>query len=114
MDKNNILQYTPKNNEKYKDISKIVDVTKFENFIDKINNVNVSESEKEFLKLAATRHIRFNYAAIAEYYCHASKEMQEIMEELALVIIDEDDAIANGYVRFKKEINKMLGEDNNA
>ena len=53
-----------------------------------IKNSNVSDEEKKFLTIAAYRHYVFNYSKIAEYYPHASKEMQELMEESALVIID--------------------------
>ena len=75
-----------------------------------IKNSNVSEEEKKFLKLAASRHIVFNYAKIADYYAHASKEMQELMEQSALVILDIDDAIANGYVKLSKDIERILEE----
>ena len=55
----------------------------------------------------------FNYKNIAEYYAHASKEIQELMEKSALVIIDVDDAIANGYVKLSETIADLLarGED---
>ena len=68
------------------------------------------EEEKEFLRLAATRHIVFNYARIADYYAHSNKEVQKLMEESALVIIDINDAIANGYVKLSKNIEKIMRE----
>ena len=71
---------------------------------------NVSPEEKEFLLKAATRHIVFNYAKIADYYAHATPEMQRLMEQSALVIIDIDDAIANGYVRLSTTIEKLIEE----
>ena len=60
--------------------------------------------------MAASRHIVFNYAKIADYYAHADKEMQELMEQSALVILDIDDAIANGYVKLSKDIEKLISE----
>jgi hypothetical protein len=36
--------------------------------------------------------------------------MQELMEQSALVILDIDDAIANGYVKLSKDIEKILEE----
>jgi hypothetical protein len=39
------------------------------------------------------RFIEFNYKNIAEYYSNAPKEIQELMEDLALVIIDFNKAI---------------------
>lgn len=75
-----------------------------------IKNSNVSEEEKKFLTIAAYRHYVFNYSKIAEYYPHASKEMQELMEESALVIIDIDDAIMGGYVKLSNKLNQLIEE----
>lgn len=75
-----------------------------------IKESTVSPEEKEFLMKAATRHIVFNYAKIADYYAHATPEMQKLMEQSALVIIDIDDAIANGYVRLSTTIEKLIEE----
>lgn len=59
--------------------------------------------------LAANRHIKFNYAQIAEYYCHASKKVQELMEKSALVVVDINDAIKNGFARFSKRLEELCG-----
>lgn len=74
-----------------------------------INASSVTDEEKKFLLKAAQRHMGFNYKLIAEYYANASEEMQELMEKSALVIIDYDDAIANGYT---KMMNKIRGLEN--
>ena len=79
-----------------------------------IKNSNVSEEEKKFLTIAAYRHYVFNYSKIAEYYASASKEMQELMEESALVIIDIDDAIKNGYVKYSKRIQQIIEDSKKA
>lgn len=92
-------------------IQELVEYEKSDKFIDKIKKLNLSDDEKDFLIKASTRHYTFNYSKIAEYYAHSNKEMQEIMEELALVIIDYEDAIKNGYTLLSKEINKMSEED---
>jgi hypothetical protein len=68
-------------------------------------------SPHEFLLKAAQRHRVFNYRNIAEYYAQASPEMQDLMEKSALVIIDYEDAIANGYVRLSERL-KRLRDDN--
>ena len=103
-----IPQYVPKNEKP--SIESLTDYTKYSKLIRDINNSTVSEEEKKFLKFAASRHIVFNYSKIADYYAHASKEMQELMEQSALVILDIDDAIANGYVKLSKNIEKILEE----
>lgn len=82
--------------------------TKYDKLVQEINVSSLSEDDKQFLRMAATRHIIFNYSRIADYYAHASKEMQDLMEKSALVIIDFDDAIANGYVRLSKNIEKIM------
>ena len=78
-----------------------------------INASNVSEEEKQFLRLAAGRHVVFNYSKIADYYAHASAEMQALMEESALVILDIDDAIANGYVKLSSKMRNLVAESKN-
>ena len=85
-------------------ISELVDTTKSQELIKKIQDANISEEQKSFLINASYRHNAFNYSKIAEYYAHQDKEMQELMEESALVIIDFDDAIKNGYVELRQKI----------
>ena len=82
--------------------------------LDNIKKSGVSENEKKFLTIAAYRHYVFNYSRIAEYYASASKEMQELMEESALVIIDIDDAIKNGYVKYSKRIQQIIEDSKKA
>lgn len=89
-------------------IEGLVDTEKYSKLIYEINHSTVSEAEKKFLRLAAARHIAFNYNYIADYYAHATPEMQELMEQSALVMLDIDDAIANGYVKLSKDIRKIL------
>lgn len=101
-----IPQYLPKNEKP--NLYELCNTYKYDKLINKIKASNLSEEEKKFLMVAASRHIVFNYSKIADYYAHSSKEMQELMEESALVIIDIDDAIANGYVKLSKNIEKIM------
>lgn len=91
-------------------LSSLTDTRKYGKLVAEIKKSNVTQEEKDFLLLAAMRHVVFNYAMIADYYAHASKEMQELMEQSALVILDVDDAIANGYVLLTEDIKKILDE----
>lgn len=104
-----IPQYEPKN-EKPK-LDAVYDLTKYSKLLARINKSGVSDEEKKFLKFAASRHIVFNYSKIADYYAHADKEMQELMEESALVILDMDDAIANGYVVLSEKMKQLIEEE---
>ena len=103
-----IPHYTPA--EKQPPLDSLVDIQKYSKLIGDIEKSNVSDAEKRFLKFAAARHIVFNYAFIADYYAFASPEMQELMEQSALVILDIGDAIANGYVTLSKDIQRILDE----
>ena len=85
-------------------LSDCIDKQKYLELLKEIENSTVSDAQKKFLKLAATRHIRFIYKNIAEYYASTNSEMQRLMEHSALVIIDIDDAIRNGYARLTKEV----------
>jgi hypothetical protein len=101
-----VPQYLP--SKEKPPIESLMDYSKYSKLLANIKNSNVSEEEKKFLKLAASRHIVFNYAKIADYYAHTSPEMQRLMEKSALVIIDFDDAIANGYVRLSENIKRIM------
>ena len=89
----------------------LFNVGKFEELISDIEESDVPDDVKDFLRKAATRHIVFNYGKIAEYYAHASKEVQELMEDSALVIIDLDASIEKGYTRLRDDIYEIMLED---
>jgi hypothetical protein len=61
--------------------------------------------------LAAERHTVFDFKKVADYYSHATEEMQDLMERSALVIIDFDKAIENGYVVLTDQILQQYAED---
>ena len=89
-------------------ISELIQEMKVGDLLEEIENSGVSSAEKEFLKKAAYRHYVFDYRKIAEYYAAASEEMQQLMEKSALVIIDYEDAIMNGYSKLTEKIKQML------
>ena len=89
----------------------LVDTTKRDDLVRKIQTADIPSDIEEFLKNAAQRHLRFNYRNIAEYYANAPKEVQELFEDSALVIIDYDKAIENGYVKLTKAIESMIYDD---
>lgn len=93
------------------DVLELVNDEKTNELIEEIKKSKVTKKEKDFLIQGAQRHLIFNYKKIAEYYANASEEMQELMEKSALVIIDFDNAIANGYVRMKSEIDRMREDE---
>lgn len=93
-------------------INELFDKTKTERLQENIIKANLPSEITDFLLSAATRHTVFNYKKIAEYYPHVSPDIQELIEESALVIIDFEDAIANGYAKLKSLIDDLKDEDN--
>lgn len=104
----NVPQYEPTGAKP--SLSQLYDADKTDDLIAEIEASGLSKEEKGFLLRAAGRHTVFNYGLIAEYYAHASPEMQELMEKSALVIIDVDNAIANGYATLMGEVLDAMGE----
>ena len=93
------------------DIWELVDTAKADSFLEEIREANITDDEKDFLIKATRRLYEFNYKKIAEYYAQATPEMQELMEHLALVIIDFDNAIAYGYAQLSAALEEMRAED---
>lgn len=93
------------------DISELYCTEKMTELLDAIEaSEEIGDDEKEFLRMAAMRHVVFDYRNIAEYYAAASKPMQMLMEASALVIVDFNDAIKNGFVRLRGTVGEMLNE----
>ena len=92
-------------------VQSLADTSKSDCLIRDIEMSNVSEQEKAFLIKASYRHIVFDYHSIADYYSHASKEMQALMEDSALVIIDFERAIELGYVKLSEEIAEQFAQE---
>lgn len=94
--------YTP--SDRCPTLLELVDMSKANRLISEIQKSTVQDEEKEFLIEAARRHSVFHYENIADYYVHASHEMQHLMEKSALVIIDFDKAIQYGYTSLSLEV----------
>lgn len=88
----------------------LIDKTKYNELARNIAKADIPDDVKEFLMYGATRHIVFNYGKIADYYAHTTPEIQRLMEQSALVIIDIDDAIANGYVVLSEKMKVLIDE----
>jgi hypothetical protein len=101
--------YEPKNVKPH--VLELYDNQKTKRLIREIDSSALPIEEKMFLVDAARRHTIFNYEKIADYYAHSSKEMQEFMERSALVIVDFEKAIQNGYVRLCDDIKKQYLEE---
>lgn len=85
-------------------LSQLVDTIKTDELLKDIDAMIAPNGVKSFLRVAATRHYKFNYQAIAEYYARAPKNVQQLFEDSALVIIDFDAAIEGGFVQMNKRL----------
>lgn len=90
------------------EISDMLDSSRADELIQEVEAADIPEEIREFLIQAALRHNVFNYRNIAEYYAHAEPEVQKLFEKSALVIIDVNDAIANGYVQLATDITDIM------
>jgi hypothetical protein len=85
-------------------LSALIDRGKTEELIAGIDAAGLPSDVATFLKFAAERHTVFNFRQIAEYYCHADKTIQELMEQSGMVIIDFKKAIEYGFVHLTERL----------
>jgi ParB-like chromosome segregation protein Spo0J len=85
-------------------VEDLFDAAKARKLADQVQASSIPDEVKQFLTLAAYRHVVFDYRNIAEFYAHADQETQDLMERSALVIIDFDKAIENGFAQFFQEV----------
>ena len=93
------------------EVSDLYQNDKTKELLAEINSADIPEEVKAFLSVASYRHVIFNYQKIAEYYAKADKKTQELMEKSALVIIDIDDAIKNGYTLLRDDITELIQKE---
>jgi hypothetical protein len=90
----------------------LFDTKKHDELVSEINMATgLTDAEKQFLLFAAKRHVVFDYESIAAFYAHSSKYVQELMERSALVIIDYNQAIEDGYVKLSKDLFEQYEEE---
>lgn len=85
-------------------VTELYDTRKRDELISEIDSLRLPKEVKDFLTHAAGRHTVFNYERIADFYAHSEKKVQALMEKSALVIIDFDKAIENGFVKMTKDL----------
>jgi hypothetical protein len=92
-------------------ITQLLDTTKTQKLNEQIDDADITDDLKHFLKAAATRHTVFDYSKIAEFYPHQTPEVQQLMEQSVLIIIDANDAIANGYAKLSNTLSDLQLQD---
>lgn len=92
-------------------IGECFDCERVDKLLKEIRDSGLDEEEKRLLSIGAYRLATINYRKVAEYYAgKASDEMKGLMERMALVIIDYDNAIANGFTTLTKDLREMVDE----
>lgn len=94
-------------------VSELLDTGKTDTLRRAILEKELAPEVRDFLLAAASRHTVFNYRKIAEFYPHQKPEVQRLIEQSALVIIDANDAIRNGYANFMATLNDLESIDRN-
>jgi hypothetical protein len=89
----------------------LYDPTKTERLLADIETADIPDDVRAFLVSAAHRHTAFNYSKIADYYATAPKEIQSLFEDSALVIIDFEQAIQNGFVKLDASVEEAFKQD---
>jgi hypothetical protein len=92
-------------------ISELYNDVKYKELISELEAEKIPQDVREFLQVAATRHIVFDFSKIAEYYAHALQDVQRLMENSALVIVDFNRAIELGYVKLSEEIQNQFSKE---
>lgn len=86
-------------------VSELYDTEKLHALLQDIDAAeDISNEERVFLRMAAQRHVVFDYQSIAEFYAHAPAHLQQLMEKSALVIIDFKQALENGFVKLTEAL----------
>jgi len=89
----------------------LYNLDRYNKLIEDIDKTDITQEEKNFLYLAAGRHIEFSYSKIADYYAHSNEVVQSLMEDSALVIIDYKKAIDKGFVKLYETLETLADID---
>ena len=90
----------------------LYDTTRLKSLLEKIESEKgIDDQTREFLRHAAYRHVRFDFGSIAEFYAHVEAPIQRLMEDSALVVVDFERAIEQGFVRLSEEVQQQYMKD---
>ena len=103
---NKIVPPVYKPSEETPDLKDVYDETRAGELRKLVDQANIVDSKlKEFLLSACNRFTVFNYAKVADLYSNSEDKItKDLMEKLALVIIDYDKAIENGFVKVSEQL----------
>ncbi len=102
--------YEPKGSEPPA-VDELTDQSRADALLAEIDSADIPDDVAGFLRVAASRHVVFNYQLIADFYAHADPDLQRLIEASALVIIDFDQAIERGYVELSTDLQRIYGKE---
>jgi hypothetical protein len=88
-------------------IATLIDRTKTDRLQAEIAAAKLPPDVARFLTDAAERHTVFHFGRIAEWYCHATPQVQDLMEKSGMVIIDFKKAIEYGFVHLTERLGEL-------
>lgn len=88
-----------------------VNTEKLDKLIQEINSTEMPDDMRRFLTIAAYRHAVIDFRNAAELYAHQPAEIQELMENNALVIIDPNNAIREGFMRLGSNLHDLFNTE---
>jgi len=88
----------------------LTDETKTRELKAEIHAADLPGDVREFLLTAAERHTVFDFRRIADFYASAEPATQRLMERSALVIIDFNQAIENGFVKLTQRLGDLAAK----
>lgn len=89
----------------------LIDRTRTTELEQQIAESKVPADIAEVLIHCAQRHTVIDFHRVADYYAHAPAPVQRLMEDQALVIVDLQSAIRNGYVKLTDAMSNLLEEE---
>jgi ParB-like chromosome segregation protein Spo0J len=93
------------------DIADLFNTSKRDELQASIDAADLPDDVRAFLEAAAERHTQFRFDKIAEFYAHADAPTQRLMEDSALIIVDFEKAIEDGFVRLTDDLRGCFSED---
>lgn len=100
------IYYEPKNIPNF-DLTDCVNLDKFNKKLRMLDSFNLTDEQKEKLKLFAYRFIKIDFEAVANYYAfNATDEEKKAIERLRLVLVDNG---ANGFI--EDDLIRILDND---
>lgn len=108
--------FKTENNHEEVHLIECFNTDKYSQLIEDIVSSDLSDEWKNFFKLAATRFIDLNYNKIAQlYYNEQDADIKNWFKMLNLVLVDDKDAIENGYIKLTstiiKNLDKYIGKE---